>query len=278
METNRESRPLVSFDWAMKRLLRNKANFEVLEGFLSVLLERIITIAQILESEGNQDADTDKSNQVDILVEDQDGELIIIELQASYEYDYFHRILYGVSRALVDHINKGEGYDRVKKVYSINIVYFDLGHGEDYVYHGKTEFKGLHSKDTYLNLSESQRKKFNEREVSDIYPEYYILNVSRFNEVAKDSLDEWMYFLKTNQVKDGFKAKGLSRVRELLDYYSLPSADRQSYDRTLKSRLIEKACIISAVDEGIEKGIAKGKMEGKMEGLTCPKIALQKRV
>ena len=36
------TRSMISFDWAMKRLLRNKANFEVLEGFLSELLHCIM--------------------------------------------------------------------------------------------------------------------------------------------------------------------------------------------------------------------------------------------
>ena len=31
------SRQLISFDWAIKRLLRNKANFGILEGFMSLL-------------------------------------------------------------------------------------------------------------------------------------------------------------------------------------------------------------------------------------------------
>lgn len=44
----------IHFDWAIKRLLRQKANFAVLEGFLTVLLDEKITIMEILESEGNQ--------------------------------------------------------------------------------------------------------------------------------------------------------------------------------------------------------------------------------
>jgi hypothetical protein len=50
-----DSRPLVSFDWAIKRLLRQKANYDVLEGFLTVLLRRQITIINIPESQGNKD-------------------------------------------------------------------------------------------------------------------------------------------------------------------------------------------------------------------------------
>ncbi len=36
----------IRFDWAMKRLLRNKANFEVLEGFMSELLYEDIFIQE----------------------------------------------------------------------------------------------------------------------------------------------------------------------------------------------------------------------------------------
>ena len=42
----------IRFDWAMKRLLRNKANFAVLEGFLTTLLNEKIVIQKLLESEG----------------------------------------------------------------------------------------------------------------------------------------------------------------------------------------------------------------------------------
>ena len=44
------SKKLIRFDWAIKRLLRNKANFVVIEGFLSELLFDNIKIEQILEA------------------------------------------------------------------------------------------------------------------------------------------------------------------------------------------------------------------------------------
>ena len=56
----------IRFDWAVKRLLRNKANFGVLEGFLTVLLNEPIRIVEILESEGNQQCENEKFNRVDI--------------------------------------------------------------------------------------------------------------------------------------------------------------------------------------------------------------------
>ena len=59
---------LIRFDWAIKKLLRSKANFGILEGFLSVLLKTQIKIHKILESEGNKETVTDKFNRLDILV------------------------------------------------------------------------------------------------------------------------------------------------------------------------------------------------------------------
>jgi len=137
---------MISFDWTMKRLLRNKANFEVLEGFLSELLRRKIIIKHIGESEGNKTKKEDKTNRVDILVEADDSELVIIELQYDSVDEYFRRMLYSVSKSITEHIFTGEDYAKVRKVYSVNIVYFDLGTGDDYVYHGLTKFKGLHTK------------------------------------------------------------------------------------------------------------------------------------
>ncbi|WP_157491187.1 Rpn family recombination-promoting nuclease/putative transposase, partial [Flammeovirga sp. SJP92] len=129
---------LIRFDWAIKRLLRNKADYVILEGFLSELMQEDLTIDSILESEGNQETASDKFNRVDILVKNQKGEYVIIEVQNQLEYNYFQRMLYGTSKVLTEYISLGESYQHVKKVYSVNIVYFDLGQGADYVYHGKT--------------------------------------------------------------------------------------------------------------------------------------------
>ena len=203
-----KKRPLISFDWAIKRLLRQKANYDILEGFLSELLKREIKILNLPESESNAEGTNDKINKVDILCETSDKELALIELQYNSELDYMHRMLYGSSRLIVDYLEKGDPYDKVRKIYSINIVYFDLGQGDDYIYYGTTEFKGLHCNDT-LEINIGQKKAFKIDKISQIYPEYYIVKVNRFNDLAKDSLDEWIYYLKNNEVPERIKARGL---------------------------------------------------------------------
>ncbi len=233
------SKKLIRFDWAIKRLLRNKANFVVLEGFLSELLFDTIRIESILESESNQEIEEDKRyaarfNRVDILTQNSKNELIIIEIQSTYEIDYFHRMAYGVSKSISENLKLGQRYSQIKKVISINIVYFDLGQGQDYIYKGQTFFKGLHQHDI-LSLSNRQKQTFLKEEVADIFPEYYLLKVNQFNDVAKDTLDEWVYFLKNSEVKDEFKAKGLKEAGEVLDLMRLPANDQYGYNRYLDS-------------------------------------------
>jgi predicted transposase/invertase (TIGR01784 family) len=226
------SKRLIRFDWAVKKLLRNKANFVVLEGFLSELLFDDIKIQKILESEGNQETENDKYNRVDILTQNSKNELIIVEIQNTYEIDFFHRMIYGTSEAFIENISLGQPYSEIKKVISINVVYFDLGQGKDYVYKGKTNFEGLHEKDT-LQLSIQQKQTFTKKEISDFFPEYYIIKVNKFDDIAKDTLDEWVYFLKNSEVKDEFKAKGLAEAKEVLDIMRLDKEQQYGYNRYL---------------------------------------------
>lgn len=277
-----KGKKLIAFDWAIKRLLRNKANFVVLEGFLSELLFDNIKIEEILESESNQDYDDDKFNRVDILTKNSKNELIIIEIQSTYEIDYFHRMAYGTSKAISENHTLGDKYLNIKKVISINIVYFDLGQGEDYIYNGKTIFRGLHQNDI-LGLSEKQKQTFIKQEVADIFPEYYLLKVNQFNDIAKDTLDEWVYFLKNSEVKDNFKAKGLKEANEVLDIMRLPKEDQYGYNRYMDSLSLKASEAFSLKsdaefkikEEFAKNGITKGysnEIISDLTGLTIKKI------
>lgn len=267
---------LIRFDWAIKQLLRDKANFDILEGFLSELLKEDVKIKQILESETNKKTDDDKHNRVDILVENSKDELVIIEIQNSKEYDYFHRMLFGTSKVITEHMKEGDAYSKVKKVISITIAYFDLGQGKDYVYHGTNVFKGIHKGDV-LVLSDKQIALYNKQEVHHIYPEYWVIKVSQFSDRIKDKLDEWIYFLKNSEVKDTFSAKGLKEAGEKLDKMRLSEEERIEYNVYLKrlrdiaseqhTLMADALDLIMAEERGIQKGIEKGIKQGIEKGI-----------
>ena len=256
---------LVRFDWAIKRLLRQKANFVVLESFLSELLGEQVKIDRILESEGNKESEDDKFNRVDLLAENDKGELMLVEVQNTSELYYFQRMLYGTSKAITDYIYEGDKYSEVRKVYSVNIVYFDLGQGDDYIYHGKSVFKGVHTGDT-LRLSVKQRNAFVKEVAGDLFPEYYILRVDEFNRHAVTPLDEWIRFLKSGTIDEGTQVEGLKVAKERLRVSGLSREERRAYDRHVDAVRVQWDVLTTARTEGWDEGRAEGREEGLKEG------------
>ena len=252
----------IRFDWAMKRLLRDKANFAVLEGLITTLLGQKMNIQKLLESESNQDDEDNKHNRVDILAENDKGEIFIIEIQNNTEYAYFQRMLFGTSKLVTEYINRGQGYEKIRKIYSINIVYFNLGNGTDVVYHGKTEFRGIHNNEL-LSLSPFQQQKFEVSEVSDLYPEYYILKVNDFDRWSKVPLEQWIYFLNTGDIPDDADAPGLKEAREKLELERMSKSELAAYYRHLDNVVILRDNFITARGEGRLDGLAEGLAEGR---------------
>jgi predicted transposase/invertase (TIGR01784 family) len=228
-KTDKTPRKLVSFDWAIKKLLRSKANFGILEGFLSELLHEDVKIDHLLESESNQENKDDKFNRVDMLVRNAKNELILIEVQYEPELDYLLRMLYGASKLITEHLHSGESYANIKKVISVNLVYFELGQGKDYVYYGSTQFVGIYQNDI-LQLAANQLKTYKANSISKIYPEYYIIRINEFNNIAKNNLDQWIYFLKNEELPPNVKAKGLKEAGQILNILKLSPKDREAYE------------------------------------------------
>jgi predicted transposase/invertase (TIGR01784 family) len=255
---------LIRFDWAIKTLLRDKANFDVLEGFLSAILREEVQVLEILDSEANQSEVDKKFNRVDILVKDKKQQKILIEIQNHRETSYLKRILWGVSKLIVDNLPLGEDYRHVNKVISISILYFNFGLEEDYVYYGVNEFKGLHTKKnlTFRRLN-SKTRKMEKQYSKDVFPEYYLINVERFKDVIASDLDEWIYLLKHSALRADFHSKNIDRAREKLKLLQMKPEERKPYEDYIKNTVIEKDVIETARNEGRQKGLQEGRQEGE---------------
>ncbi len=245
----------IRFDWAAKKMLRDKKNFGILEGFLSELLGEDVKIEGLLESESNQEEEHDKFNRVDLFAENSKGEHIIIEIQNTRELDYLMRMLFGTSKAITEYLPIGSAYAKIKKVIAVSIVYFDLGKGEDYVYIGQTKFKGLHTK-TELQLTAAQKKLLGKPTIHQAYPEYYLIRTTKFNDIVNDSLDEWIYFFKNSEVLDEFRAKGMQEVREKLNVMNLPDEERKRYNKYLE-QLSDEASYADTIKIDAEEAVRK---------------------
>ena len=256
----------IRFDWAIKRLLRQKANFGVLEGLLAVLLNEKVEIIELLESESNQQAVDDKFNRVDIKAKNSKDEIIIVEIQNTREIYYLERILYGVAKAITEHISLGDSYHEVKKVYSISILYFDIGKGNDYLYHGQNIFTGVHTGDR-LEVTAKEKDVIVRKLPSEVFPEYFLIRVNEFNQVAMTPREEWIEYLKSGCIRPDTTAPGLGEAREKLRYYSMSSEERYAYDEHINAIMIQNDVLSTAALEGRQEGREEGRQEGRQEGL-----------
>ena len=259
---------LIRFDWAIKSLLRDKANFDVLEGFLGALLEdESIQIIELLGEEGQQEDEDEKFNRVDILVRDNQDRRIIIEVQTTRESDYLERLLFGTSKSIVDNIGLGKKYKNIHKIISVSILFFNLGRGEDYLYRGTTTFIGMNDgKPLIIKRKEQkiingqQQTKFKDR---NIFPEYYLIRVEKYQNIIRKKIDEWIYLIKNNTVKAGSTAKNIDKAVEKLAYMNMSEAERERYERYLVNLHREEDILDTAREEGEQIGFKKAEKKIK---------------
>lgn len=245
----------IRFDWAIKRLLRGKANFSVLEGLLTVLLCEEIRIKEIIKDEKAycvwDDAQTDR---IDIKAKDKKGDDIVIRIQNMRKLYYLERIRFGTP-AFAKHI-----YQEVNKVYLVSILYFDLGKGNDYLYHGQNRFIGVHTNDELL-ITAKEEGAIIQKLPQEVFPEYYLIRVNEFNQVAKTPLEEWVKYLKTGIIDPDTTAPGLPEAREKLRYYDMSPEERHEYDEHVNAIMIQNDVLNTAKLEGHAEGRAEGKLE-----------------
>ena len=251
----RSMKKLIRFDWAMKYILRDKANFDVLEGFLSNLLKEEIRVESLLESESNRDLETRKFNRVDLKCLDSRGRHIIVEIQNQREVDYLQRLLWGTSKVIVESLDLGHKYGEIAKVISVSILYHPLKADDqgnaDFIYYGGTEMIGFHNKRPLV----LQGKVVTGVETAGltsvkVFPEYYLIYVQKFEDIINEGLDEWVYFFKHGEIRDDFKSPGILLAQKKLNYLSMNESERKGYEEYLAYLGEEWSIVDTAKDEG----------------------------
>lgn len=255
----------IRFDWAIKRLLRQKANFDVLEGFLTVFLNEKFVIQNVSEGINIQLMTGDHLNRIAISAYDSNGEVVLIEIQATHELHYFECLRFGMS-PMNTCINYSE---RFAKVYFINLLYFQLGQHQDYSYEGLIPWVGIHKKDNLLLRENQEKCLLMLGESMHICSKYYIVFVRDFNETPVTALEEWMRYLKDGVIRHDTTAPGLGKIREKLQYYAMDVKERRAYDEYLNAIMIQNDVLEAAKLEGYIKGHAEGLAEGRAEERLC---------
>jgi len=273
------NKKLIRFDWAMKSLLRDKANFEVLEGFLCALLEDDnVKILNILESETNPKDEDDNFIRIDLLVLDSQNRKIYIEIQNVREMDYLKSLLYSTSKIIVEHQKLRQDFTDVSKVISISILYFNLGLGDDYLYYGTTKFTGINTGEPLLirkreEIPNSLEPKYKMVD-KHIFPEYYLITVERYRNIIQKRIDEWIYIFKNNEVAAGSVSKNIDIAEQVLSEINMTDAERKRYEKYLVNLIRDADVLRTARIEGELRGKLEGRLEGKIEGKLEVKIEI----
>ena len=268
---------VIRFDWAAKYIFRDKADFTILEGLVSAIIGDEVTITELLESESNQQDKDDKFNRVDIKAKNSKDEIILIEIQQSDDLHFLQRILYSTAKTITEHIKIGKDYTNVKKVYSINILYFNLGIGDDYLYHGQSELIGVHTKDRLILGNSNIPNGMRLEAMNNIFPEYYVLRVNQYDETKEPTSprEEWARYLKTGYVDPNTKVPGLQAALERLNVLKMNAIERKRYEDYRFNRCYDENLVNAArylgekkgYENGYEKGMENGMKDGMKQGM-----------
>jgi len=253
------ARTIIAFDYAIKTVLRDKANFDVLSGFLTELLEKPVEVLELLESESNTESPLGKINRTDLKAKISGNEIAVFEIQFLDQIDFLGKILFNACKAVVEQVAKGQPF-AIKKVYSVNIAYCKAIEKEvqkEYVFRATlSKFQGVHF-DEHIPFSQN----LNPLEpATDLHPEYFMILPNKFDEQMRGKFDEWVYTLKTSTVKSDFTAAGLQAAAEKLDVLKMTDEERAAYNKYQEAIANEKSILLTARLDGIEEGKAEEKI------------------
>ena len=122
---------------------------------------------------------------------------------------------------------------------------------------------GVHTGDR-LEVTTKEKNAIVHKLPAEIFPEYYLIRVNEFNQVAVTPLEEWIEYLKTGCIRSDTTAPGLEEAREKLRYYNMTPEERHAYDEHLNAIMIQNDVLDGAKLEGRMEGLAEGRVEGEI--------------
>ena len=257
-------KPLVSFDYAIKYLLRDKGDYSIVEGFISALLKtkgyKDVKIIALLESESNKEDSKDKRSLADLIVEDEDHHKYIIEIERNVKDSFIHKSLFNTSRLIVDNLSQREDYTQILKVFHISLLYFPIGNGNGAIYHGKTI---IHEIETNDKLSvHIKNKETNEVfDATDILPEYFYISVPQFNDRLEKEIDDWLHVMKYDEVPKNYHSPYMAQVADKLSILKMTKDERNNYSYYQKVLYNDRDELQAAE----ARGEARGKSDREVE-------------
>lgn len=259
-------KPLVSFDYAIKYLLKDKGDYSIVEGFISALLRtrgyKDIKIITLLETESNKEDGKSKRSLADVIVEDEDHRKYIIEIERNVKDSFIHKSLFNTSRLIVDNLAQREDYTDIIKVFHISLLYFPVGNNKGAIYHGKTIIHEIDS-DERLAVHIKNAETGQTFDATDIMPEYFFISIPLFNDQLDREIDDWLHIMKYDEVPKTFHSPYMTQVAEKLSILKMTAEERANYSYYCKKLHNDRDELAAAEAKGEARGEAKGREEGE---------------
>jgi predicted transposase/invertase (TIGR01784 family) len=252
-------KPLISFDYAIKHLLCNKTDHDIVESFLSAVFVECgylpVKIKAVLESESNKEDSILKRSTADMVVESQDGERYIVEVERAFSANFPHQAVFNTSRLIVDSLQENEDYTTLNKIVHISLLFDDRNMDEGaLIRHSKTIFHNpRNAKPIDVHMSGRGSK----WDLSNIIPEYIVIVIPLFDGIVKNDFDEWLYIMRNSDTRKNSKLACVEKVRNRLNHHNMS-------DKELRKYLLDKKEMF-AMRDSFDGGKQQGKQEGKME-------------
>ncbi len=251
--------PLISFDYAIKYLLKDKGDYEIVEGFISALLKsygyKDVKIISLLDTESNKENKKGKRSLADLVVEDDEHNKYIVEIERQYKDSFIHKACFNTSRLIVDHLGEQMDYMKIVKVFHISLLYFPVGKGA--IHHGQTVIREMETKEKLtVHITDPKTKEII-CDATDILPEYFFISVPLFNDRLEKEMDDWLYVLKYDDIPETYHSPYMQRVADKLSILKMTPDERNTYYVYMKQMYSDR-------DE-LQAAITKGELKGREE-------------
>jgi predicted transposase/invertase (TIGR01784 family) len=261
-------KPLISFDYAIKYLLRDKGEYGIVEGFISALLKtkgyKGVKIVAVLESESNKEDKKSKRSLADVVVEDEDHNKYIVEIERHAKKSFVHKACFNTARLIVDNLAERQDYTKIVKILHISLLYFPLSEAKGIVYHGETVIREVETNEK-LSVHIENKKTGEKFDATNILPEYFFISVPSFNDRLEKEIDDWLYVMKYDEIPENYHSPYMEQVAEKLSVLKMTKKERTQYSYYQKQLYNDRDELEEAEVKGIEKGRKEGLAEGKAE-------------
>jgi predicted transposase/invertase (TIGR01784 family) len=248
---------LISFDYAIKYLLKDKRDFDIIEGFISALLNTVgysdVKIAALLDTESNKESSKAKRSLADLVVEDKAHHKYVVEIERNVHPHFIHKACFNTSRLLVDTLGEGQDYGQILKIFHISLLYFPIGEGSGVAYHGKTLIREVTTGEK-LTLHITDPATNQVYDATGVLPEYFYISIPSFNDRLEKELDEWLYVMKHDEVHKNSRSKYMKKIAKKLSVLKMTDEERVDYYSYLKKVYTDRDQLLAYTDEGRKEG------------------------